>query len=202
MQVIRNWAVVFMLVMLSGETPAKPVNPKAEQVWQTPCDSIIRDLRDFLPGYMENKHIPGCALSLICDHRIILSEGFGSWNSNLGYTYLQQMIEQLTGKPLEELAAALVFEPMGMPGTSYINKREPRMKPANGHVTGRYLLGLSGTFFLISMLLSFGKAANSQKKTKKFIRQSRLRIWQLFPENSTASSRMDYRQDALHVWPA
>jgi CubicO group peptidase (beta-lactamase class C family) len=253
MQVSLNRIVVFMFVILSGihhplcikgEMLVEPFNPVTFQGLHTPCDSIICDLLDFLPGYMKDKHIPGCAISLIYDHRIAWSEGFGYLNtmtrkpveretvfevasnskivtscvalllmergklaldtplnsyltapwlpdttyrdvitlrhvlshssglghnsmsrevlfppgtgyqySNLGFTYLQHVIEQLCGKPLEELASTLVFEPAGMPYTSYNNKKSLRPKLANGHVTGGYLLGLSGTFFLISLLL-------------------------------------------------
>jgi CubicO group peptidase (beta-lactamase class C family) len=252
MQVLRNRVVVFMFAILSGvfhlsikgETPAEPSVPRAKQGWHDHCDTIIGDLQEFLPGYMKAKQIPGCAISLIFDHRIAWTEGFGSRNaltrkpveretvfevasnskiltscvalvlveqgklaldkplssyldepwlpdseysdsitlrhvlthtsglghndmsrkvqfapgtayqySNLGYSYLQQVMEQHTGKPLEELASKLVFEPNGMSHTSYINKRSLHPKLANGHVTGGYLLGLSGTFFLISLLV-------------------------------------------------
>jgi CubicO group peptidase (beta-lactamase class C family) len=244
MQVIRNCATLFMLLILSGEVPAAYFNPGAKQGWQAPGDTILHDLQDFLPAYMEDKQIPGCAISLIQDHRIAWTKGFGWMNaftrkaveretvfevasnskivtsfvalrlveqgklgldtplsnylvtcwlpdaeyrneitlrhvlthtsglghndmsrevrfppgtayqySNLGYTYLQQVIEQYTGKQLEELASTLVFEPMGMDHTSYTNKKDLRPKLANGHVTGGYLLGLSGTFFLVSLLM-------------------------------------------------
>lgn len=246
MQVNGHWIAVFMLVLVSGEAPAGTFNPEVRQEWHIPCDTIVPDLQNFLPEYMENKRIPGCALALICDHRIVWTEGFGYQNvftrkaveretvfevasnskiitscvallmvekgklgldtplsnyltrswlpeseygekitlrhvlthtsglghndmsrkagfppgtayqySNLGYTYLQQALEQLTGKPLEELAAALVFEPVGMSHTSYTNKKEMRPKLANGHVSGGYLLGVSGTFFLVSLLLTW-----------------------------------------------
>jgi CubicO group peptidase (beta-lactamase class C family) len=253
MKVHLNQLVVCMFIILSGmhhslcihgETPVDPFAPGAFQGLFTPGDSIIRDLQDFLPGYMKAKQIPGCAISLIQDHRIAWTEGFGYLNtitrkpvdsetvfevasnsklltscvalllveqgklsldkplnsyldepwlpdtthreeitlrhvlshssglghnemnrtvqfppgtayqySNLGFTYLQKVIEQLTGKPLEEVASELVFEPMGMAYTSYTNKKDLRPKLANGHVSGGYLLGISGTLFLISLLV-------------------------------------------------
>lgn len=253
MQVSRNWKVVFIFVMLSGghhplclngETLVEPLNSGTFQGWYKPCDTMINDLMDFLPGYMKDKQIPGCAISLIYDHKIAWSEGFGYQNtitrkpveretvfevasnskivtacvalllveqgklaldtplnryltepwlpdseyrdvitlrhllshssglghnnmnrkilfppgtryhySNLGFTYLQQVIEQIYGRPLEQVASALVFEPMGMPNTSFTNKKSLHSKLANGHVPGSYLLGLSGTLILVSLLL-------------------------------------------------
>ena len=242
-----------MLVMLpgmhhcfctQGESPREPDNPGAFEGVHRPCDSIVSDLLDFLPGYMEEKHIPGCAIALIHDHGIAWSMGFGVLNtitrkpveretvfevasnskivtaavalllveqgklaldtplnsylatpwlpdtpyreaitlrhvlthtsglghnnmsrevlfppgtgyqySNLGFNYLQHVMEEISGKPLEALASTLVFEPAGMEYTSYINKKSLRRKLANGHVPGSYLLGLSGTFFGVSLLL-------------------------------------------------
>jgi CubicO group peptidase (beta-lactamase class C family) len=253
MQVSRNWVMVFILVMLSGghhslclkgETPVEPLYQEAFQGLYKPCDTIIRDLLDLLPGYMKDNHIPGCAISLIYDHSLAWSEGFGYQNtitrkaveretvfevasnskivtacvslllvdhgklsldtplnsylkepwlpdseyrdvitlrhvlshssglghnnmsrellfppgtgyhySNLGFTYLQQVIEEITGRPLEQVASTLVFEPRGMSYTSFTNKKSLRSKLANGHVQGSYLLGLSGGLFLVSLLL-------------------------------------------------
>ena len=253
MRISHKRVIVCILVMLcglhhsiytKGEILNGPFKPGAKQGLYTPGDTIVRDLQDFLPGYMKDKHIPGCAISLIYDHRIAWSEGFGYLNSitrkpvegesvfevasnskivascvalllveqgklaldtplnsylaepwlpdttyrevitlrhvlshssglghnsmgrevlfppgsdyqysNLGFTYLQHVIEQLSGKSLEELASTLVFEPMGMSSTSYTNPKRLRPKLANGHVPGSYLLGLSGIFFLASLLL-------------------------------------------------
>lgn len=44
-----------------------------------------------------------------------------SWRySGEGYLYLQAVIEHLTGSPLERVAAAEVFQPLGMASTSYL----------------------------------------------------------------------------------
>jgi CubicO group peptidase (beta-lactamase class C family) len=40
--------------------------------------------------------------------------------SGEGFIYLQRAVEKITGKPLEELARTMVFEPLGMKNSSYV----------------------------------------------------------------------------------
>ena len=209
-----------------------------------PADSIIVDLKTYIPEYMELMEIPGCAIALIYNHNIVWTDGFGSKNSitgspvdsetlfevasnskivtayvslvladrgrlsmdmplnsylsepwltnseyrdsitmrhvlshssglghngagkdvlfppgsgfyysNLGFTYLQAVIENITGNSLEKVAGEYVFNPLGMSSTSFINRSDLRHRLANGHVSGSYLARLSGILFLVSLVV-------------------------------------------------
>ena len=52
--------------------------------------------------------------------RILFSPGSCWHYSGEGYLYLQAVVEHVVGSPLERIAAAEVFEPLGMTSTSYL----------------------------------------------------------------------------------
>jgi len=54
--------------------------------------------------------------------------------SAVGYKYVQAVIEQITGQSLEAAARELVFTPLEMTSTSYINRADLTPRSANGHV--------------------------------------------------------------------
>lgn len=56
--------------------------------------------------------------------------------SGLGLLYTQTVIEQVTGQSLEGLAQQLVFEPLGMSSTSFVNRSDLAKRTANGHLRG------------------------------------------------------------------
>ena len=84
--------------------------------------------------------------------RIVLSHrtGFPNWRdgdslpiyftpgerfsySGEGYIYLQRVVEQITGKPLNEYMTEAVFKPLGMTSSSYVWKSEFDALTATGH---------------------------------------------------------------------
>jgi CubicO group peptidase (beta-lactamase class C family) len=60
--------------------------------------------------------------------------------SGVGFIYLQELIEQVTGRSLQEVARELVFQPLGMSLSSYVNDATVRPHLANGHVRYNWLL--------------------------------------------------------------
>jgi CubicO group peptidase (beta-lactamase class C family) len=48
--------------------------------------------------------------------------------SNIGYVVLQQVLEDLTGKPFAELAKEVVFEPLGMTSSTLVYPLPPEMQ--------------------------------------------------------------------------
>ncbi len=54
--------------------------------------------------------------------------------SGVGFLYLQEVIEQVTQKSLEEMADQLVFQPLGICNSSFINQSRVMTQMANGHM--------------------------------------------------------------------
>jgi len=75
--------------------------------------------------------------------------GRGFYYSNKGYLYLQAVIEEVSGQPLEEVARELVFRPLEMSSSSFINHNGIVNRTANGHI--HVIIPLM--FFIIPYLL-------------------------------------------------
>jgi CubicO group peptidase (beta-lactamase class C family) len=78
--------------------------------------------------------------------------------SGVGFIYLQEVLEQATGKSLEQLAQELVFEPLEMDSSSYVNPPNIMPKLANGHINYGSILQLlvmvlAVVFILILLVL-------------------------------------------------
>ncbi|MBD3340373.1 MAG: serine hydrolase [Candidatus Lokiarchaeota archaeon] len=205
-----------------------------------PVDSVIADLKSYIPYRMSEADVPGLAITIIRDNKIVWSEGFGVANrlirqpiesgtvfevasiskvitsyialrlinqgtlsfdepvkqylndpwlpsseysdnmtirhllshssglgddilfmnkdinfkpgseflySGVGFLYLQEIIEHVTNESLEEIADQLVFQPLGMGNSSFINQSRMITQMANGHM--RYVL------LLLSFLIPF-----------------------------------------------
>ncbi len=54
--------------------------------------------------------------------------------SGLGFEYVRELIEQVSDKSLEEVAKEKVFGPLGMTGSSFVDKRPVMAYMANGHM--------------------------------------------------------------------
>jgi CubicO group peptidase (beta-lactamase class C family) len=56
-----------------------------------------------------------------------------SYSAN-GFRYTQQVMEEVTGKSLEELGQELVFQPLGMARASFVDAPQVMDQPARGHM--------------------------------------------------------------------
>jgi CubicO group peptidase (beta-lactamase class C family) len=54
--------------------------------------------------------------------------------SGVGFMYLQEVLEQVTGKSLEQIAQELVFEPLEMDSSSYVPPPDMMPRLAYGHI--------------------------------------------------------------------
>lgn len=54
--------------------------------------------------------------------------------TGIGFMYMQEAIEQVSGESLEAAAEEEVFEPLGMASSSFINQPESLPRMANGHM--------------------------------------------------------------------
>jgi len=190
-----------------------------------PIAAIIADLESYIPGYIRQENIPGVAIAMIHDGKVVWTNGFGVMNiitgkpmtsesvfevasnskvvsayialrlvnqgmlsldkplneyltkpwlpssqyrsvitlrhvlshssglghntlsrdilftpgsrysySGIGILYLQAVIEQVTGKSIEHIAQEMVFKPLGMSSSSFVNHESFTQRTANGHV--------------------------------------------------------------------
>ncbi len=81
--------------------------------------------------------------------------GRGYYYSPSGFLYLQAVIEQVTGQSLEDIAQQMVFVPLGMSSSSYVNPTEITPRTANGHVRA-FVPVLLFTFLFVASLVIVG----------------------------------------------
>ena len=232
-----------------------------------PIDSVIADLKSYIPDRMHEADIPGLAIALIRDNKTVWTEGFGVTNrftkkpvlsktvfevasiskvvtaytalclvehgklsldqavktylkkswlpaskyadkitlrhllshssglgdnplfmnkdimfepgsdfsySGIGFLYVQEVIEQLTGNSLEETAQENVFHPLGMSNSSFLNAIGVMKNIANGHVY--YSLPLFG--FLIPFIIILVLISIISLIVNRIIKRSWTNSWQ------------------------
>jgi CubicO group peptidase (beta-lactamase class C family) len=128
-----------------------PLNSYLSEPWLPP--SPYRDgitLRHVLSHTSGLRHSTASRESLF-------APGEGYSYSAIGYAYLQAVMEEVTGRPLENLAQELVFTPLGMPDSSFIGSPGIAPRTANGHLhalvpTLLFLLPFFLALFLIAVV--------------------------------------------------
>lgn len=105
-----------------------------------------------LTAYLSKPYVEGDDRLAKITARIVLSHrtGFPNWRdkdsltiyfspgdrfsySGEGYVYLQRVVEQITGKPLNDYMTEAVFEPLGMTSSSYVWRKDFDDLTATGH---------------------------------------------------------------------
>jgi CubicO group peptidase (beta-lactamase class C family) len=82
---------------------------------------------------------------------LLFPPGRGYSYSGLGFLYLKRVLDEVTGRSLDELGEELVFEPLGMRSSSYVNEaRELTVRTANGHLRA----AVPTAFFLLLYLVA------------------------------------------------
>ena len=210
---------------LTAVRAARPSQQESPLRLSEPVEAIVADLERFIPEYMREQEIPGVAIALIRDGKVVWTEGFGVANSltrqpitpetlfevasnskvvtayialrlvdqgllsldeplnatlpepwlppseyrdsitlrhvlshssglghsptsrdslfapgrgysysGVGFQYLQAVIEHATGQSLEQVAQEMVFVPLGMSSSSFVNRPELTPRTANGHL--------------------------------------------------------------------
>lgn len=85
--------------------------------------------------------------------RLLFPPGRGYSYSAIGFLYLRKVLDRVTGQSLEELGEELVFEPLGMHSSSYVNEPPLTARTANGHLWAAVPALLSLVFYLVALLL-------------------------------------------------
>jgi len=98
-------------------------------------------------------HTSGLGASLTLNRDILFAPGGGYYYSGIGFMYLQEVIEQVTGQSLENLAQDMVFTPLGMSSSSFVNYAEITPRTASGHVHALVPALLFAVPYAISLII-------------------------------------------------
>lgn len=114
-------------------TPWLPPSSYADQI-------TLRHVASHSAGFSDNL--------LPLDKSVMFEPGSAFAYSGVGFLYLQEAVEQVAQASLEDAARRLVFEPLGMTVSSFINRADITPRMANGH--------MGYTFPVMSFLVPFG----------------------------------------------
>lgn len=128
----------------------EPVDTYLSEPWLPPSEYreqiTLRHLASHSSG------LSGDQLPL--DKSILFKPGSDFLYSGVGALYMQEVIEQVTGQPLDEVANAIVFEPLGMTSSDFVNSIEMMLRMANGHIDYRFpMLAFAIPFAVVSIAL-------------------------------------------------
>jgi CubicO group peptidase (beta-lactamase class C family) len=111
-----------------------PLSAYLSEQWLPPSEYgnriTLRDLASHRSGLTDN-------MTPTVDKTVTFPPGSAFLYSGVGAMYLQEAIEQVTGRSLEDVARELVFEPLGMASSSFENSAAVRPHLANGHIAYR-----------------------------------------------------------------
>lgn len=114
----------------------KPVKIYLKKTWLPPskyADKItLRHLLSHSSGLGDDV--------LFKNKRIMFEPGSDFLYSGLGAEYVRELIEQVTDKSFEDITRDMVFDPLGMATSSFINETSVMTHMANGHM--RYFITL------------------------------------------------------------
>jgi len=244
LSLLALFAIVLVTVVY-GQPATLAVTPSWQELplrQSEPVETVVADLKSYIPEYMREEDIPGVAIALICDGKVVWTEGFGVVNTittkpvtsetlfevasnskvvtayialwlvdqgrlsldeplnaylpkpwlppsdyrnavtlrqvlshtsglnasiihsrdilfvpgshyyylGIGFMYLQEVIEKVTGRGLEDLAREMVFTPLGMSSSSFVNQTDFTPRTANGHLHAF----LPALFFVVPYVVS------------------------------------------------
>lgn len=121
----------------------EPVTAYLREPWLPPSDWADRITLRHLAS-----HSSGLTDQLLPTNKTVaFSPGTEFLYSGVGAMYVQEVIEQTTGEPLSSAAGDLVFEPLGMSSSDFLNTPAILPSMANGH--------MDYTLPLLTMLTAF-----------------------------------------------
>jgi CubicO group peptidase (beta-lactamase class C family) len=106
----------------------QPLNSYLAKPWLP-----VSPYRDMITLRHVLSHSAGLAHNTL-SRESLFAPGRGYSYSAIGYMYLQAVIEEVTGQSLESVARQMVFEPLRMSSSSFINRTDLTPRTANGHV--------------------------------------------------------------------
>ena len=129
----------------------EPVRAYIAEPWLPPSEYLnqitLRHLASHSSGLTDNL--------FPVDKSLAFEPGSDFLYSGVGALYVQEVVEQTAGQPLEHAARQLVFEPLGMASSSFENSAAIRPRTANGHLNYSFPL-LSFVFPFAVLLVPIG----------------------------------------------
>jgi CubicO group peptidase (beta-lactamase class C family) len=125
----------------------EPLNAYLLEPWLPPSE-----YRDTITLRHVLSHSSGLGHGTTSRHNLF-APGRGYSYSAVGYSYLQAVIEEVTGQSLEEVAQEMVFSPLGMSSSSFVNPTELSRRTANGHLHAIVPALLFALLYLLSLLV-------------------------------------------------
>jgi len=123
----------------------EPLNTYLSEPWLPPSE-----YRNAVTLRQVLSHTSGLSASITLNRDIIFVPGSHYYYSGIGFMYLQKVIEQVTGRGLEDLAQEMVFSPLGMFSSSFVNQADFAPRTANGHLHAF----LPALFFVVPYVVS------------------------------------------------
>jgi CubicO group peptidase (beta-lactamase class C family) len=110
----------------------------------------LRHVASHSSGLKDNDLLP-------VDKAIVFEPGSAFAYSGVGFLYLQEAIEQVTGSSLEDAAQTLVFEPLQMASSSFEGRADLKPPMASGHIGNAvpllfFLIPFVGIFFVLVLV--------------------------------------------------
>ena len=95
-------------------------------------------------------HTSGLGANISLSRDSLFAPGAGYYYSGIGFMYLQEVIEQVTGQSLEDVAQQLVFVPLGMSSSSFVSAPDITPRTSNGH----FHAGIPALVFTVPFVVS------------------------------------------------
>jgi len=107
----------------------EPLNTYLPEPWLPPSE-----YRNAVTLRQVLSHTSGLGANITLNRDILFVPGSHYYYSGIGFMYLQKVIEQVTSRGLEDLAQEMVFAPLGMSSSSFVNQVDFTTRTANGHL--------------------------------------------------------------------
>jgi CubicO group peptidase (beta-lactamase class C family) len=123
----------------------EPLNAYLSQPWLRPSEH-----RNAITLRHVLSHSSGLGANITLSRDSLFAPGDGYYYSGIGFMYLQEVIEQVTGQSLEDVAQQMVFVPLGMASSSFVSAPEITPRTANGHLHA----GMPALVFTVPYVIS------------------------------------------------